>query len=99
MLKMKNANPAGNGIDNPMQVQQRHLDGQRNAPMYEQQQKSSNGHKNLSVHEQQISETIVTTNWETFDFDFNPVLVSNSTSTSSTTNNSVHPKFSWEFFE
>lgn len=72
----------------------------------QQPQRNSNG--NSLVFEQlqhkpsrnsSTSEVVVTTKWETFD-SLPPLIPVNSTSSSSSsTNNSVHPKFNWEFFD
>ncbi|EOY23092.1 hypothetical protein QUC31_008088 [Theobroma cacao] len=98
----------------PIQEQQsRHFNGQRVAPNQEQQSRNSVAH--LPVHQQYQQQqrqskhsasgaVVVTTKWETFDS--SPSLLplpststSTATSTSSTSNNSVPPKFPWEFFD
>lgn len=111
MLKIKNSMPASNGVHSPIQVQQRHSNGQRKAPPvhHEQKPRHSNGHSftHLSINQQPPQQqqasrhstsgpVVVTTMWETFDS--TPGLVP-STSNPATNNNSVHPKFNWEFFE
>ncbi|KAJ1402514.1 Ubiquitin-like domain superfamily [Sesbania bispinosa] len=75
----------------------------RLAPNVEQQPRNSNGHSLVVQHQQpsrhSTSEVVVTTKWETFD-SLPPLIPVTSTSTSgSVNNNSVHPKFNWEFFD
>ncbi|XP_015867555.3 BAG family molecular chaperone regulator 1 [Ziziphus jujuba] len=116
MLKIKNSMPASNGVHSPMQVQQRHSNGQIQPPAvhHEQKPRHSNGHSffHLATNQQQQQQqqkqqegasrnstsgpVVVTTKWETFDS--TPGLVP-STSKPATNNDSVHPKFNWEFFE
>ena len=95
----------------PIQEQQsRHFNGKRLAPIQEQQSRNSVAH--LPIHQQYQQQqsrhsasdaVVVTTKWETFDS--SPALLpvpstATSTSTStSTANNSVPPKFPWEFFD
>ncbi|WJX20814.1 hypothetical protein P8452_10313 [Trifolium repens] len=72
----------------------------------EQQQRNSNGHS-LVLQQMQHkpsmnssgSEVVVTTKWETFDSLPPLIPVTSTSSSSSSTNNSVPPKFNWEFFE
>ncbi|KAJ7970008.1 BAG family molecular chaperone regulator-like protein [Quillaja saponaria] len=108
MLKIKNSTTASNGSKNPVQHKQKQSNGNRLTPIQEQQQpRHSNGHSLiLEQSEQQQQSTsrqttpgvVVTTKWETFD-NLPPLVPIPSTSTSTTgTNNSVHPKFNWELF-
>ncbi|XP_041002713.1 BAG family molecular chaperone regulator 1-like [Juglans microcarpa x Juglans regia] len=95
----------------PNHERQRHSNGQRLAPIQEQQTRRSFGHLSINQQPQQEEEqpqqqsrhstsgVVVTTKWETFDS--TPALIplpSTSTSTSAT-QNSDKPKFSWELFE
>lgn len=112
ILKVKNSMAKTNGGHAQMKPQQKHLNGKRLATIQEQPQSVSNGHHRLqqNVEQQQRdsngnsnSEVVVTTKWETFD-SLPPLIPVTSTSSSSTsssvmTNNSVHPKFNWEFFD
>ncbi|KAI9112071.1 hypothetical protein K1719_016967 [Acacia pycnantha] len=70
---------------------------------YPPQPRNSNGHSPL-VQQQQASGdssstsgVVVTTKWETFEPA--PPLTRPTSSTSTGNNNSVHPKFNWEFFD
>ncbi|OIW12504.1 hypothetical protein TanjilG_04668 [Lupinus angustifolius] len=77
--------------------QQKHSNGVHNklARIEEQQEEASNNNSTSS-------KMVVTTNWETFDnlAPLIPITCTTSTSTaSSDTNNSVHHKFNWEFFD
>jgi hypothetical protein len=72
----------------------------------EQQQRNSNGHSLVFQQMQHkpcmnssASEVVVTTKWETFDSLPPLIPVTSTSSSSSSTNNSVPPKFNWEFFE
>ncbi|XP_061359848.1 BAG family molecular chaperone regulator 1-like isoform X1 [Gastrolobium bilobum] len=76
----------------------------------QQQTRNSTGNslvfQNQPQHHQQpsrhsASEVVVTTKWETFDSlpPLIPVTSTSTTTSSSGTNNSVHPKFNWEFFD
>ncbi|KAK7343665.1 hypothetical protein VNO77_12582 [Canavalia gladiata] len=125
MLKIKNSMPSTEGGHASIKPpQQKHLNGQRLAPIEEQPQSVSNGHHRLVPNQEQqsrnsnghslvlkkeqhqpsshsTSEVVVTTKWETFD-SLHPLIPVTPTSTStstSVTNNSVHPKFNWEFFD
>ncbi|KAK7279995.1 hypothetical protein RJT34_25057 [Clitoria ternatea] len=127
MLKIKNSIPGTNGGLASRKGHQKHLNGQRLAPIQEQPQsvangqhrfapnqeqqekqqppRNSNGHSLVLEQQQQqssrhsTSDVVVTTKWETFD-SLPPLIPATSTSTSSSaTNNSVHPKFNWEFFD
>ncbi|XWS50588.1 hypothetical protein CRYUN_Cryun12cG0099600 [Craigia yunnanensis] len=127
MLKIKNAMPSSNGGQMEMQNQHSHTNGQKLAPIQEQQSRHFNGQRLAPIQEQQSRNSVahlpihqqyqrqqqsrhsasdavvVTTKWETFDS--SPALLpvpSTATSTStptSTANNSVQPKFPWEFFD
>ncbi|XP_022765303.1 BAG family molecular chaperone regulator 1-like [Durio zibethinus] len=95
----------------PIQEQQSgHLNGQRLAPIQEQQSRNSVAH--LPIHQQyqyqqqqsrhSASEAVVvTTKWETFDSSPSllPVPSTSMSTSTSTANNSVPPKFPWEFFD
>ncbi|KAF3944765.1 hypothetical protein CMV_028797 [Castanea mollissima] len=81
-----------------------HSNGQRLTPTLDQQPRHSIGHLPVDQQPQQqqarhsTSGVVVTTKWETFDS--TPALIPVSSSTSaSAPNNSVQPKFNWEFFE
>ncbi|KAE8662649.1 BAG family molecular chaperone regulator 1 [Hibiscus syriacus] len=84
MLKIKNSMPSNNGAQTKMQTQHRHTNGQNLAPIQEQQSKHSGSEG-----------VVVTTDWETFDSS-RALLPIPSTSKG---NNSVQPKFPWEFFD
>ncbi|GKV05018.1 hypothetical protein SLEP1_g17076 [Rubroshorea leprosula] len=88
--------------------QSRHFNGHRISPIEEQQ--ASNSFAHLPIHQQYqqkhqqqqsrhstSSPVVVTTNWETFD-NLLPLVPVPSTS-ASTTNSSVQPKFNWELFD
>lgn len=91
----------------PIHEQQspRHSNGQRLTPIQEQQPRHSIGH--LPVHQQpqqqqsrhSTSGVVVTTKWETFDSTPALIPLSSTSTSTSATNNSVQPKFNWEFFE
>ncbi|XP_028756367.1 BAG family molecular chaperone regulator 3 [Neltuma alba] len=68
------------------------------------QPRNSNGHSPLiqqqeasSVDSSSTSGVVVTTKWETFEPA--PPLIPATSSASSANNNSVHPRFNWEFFD
>ncbi|KAI4351801.1 hypothetical protein L6164_006117 [Bauhinia variegata] len=103
MLKIKNSMPTSNG-NHP---QQKHSNGHsRLAPIQEQQEqaRNSNGHSLISLQEQQPSRdstsgVVLTTKWETFD-SLPPIVPTPSTSAATAgPNNSVQPRFNWEFFD
>lgn len=78
----------------------------KSEPNLEQQQRNSNGHSLVFQQMQHKpsmnssgSEVVVTTKWETFDSLPPLIPVTSTSSSSSSTNNSVPPKFNWEFFE
>ncbi|XP_061359855.1 BAG family molecular chaperone regulator 1-like isoform X2 [Gastrolobium bilobum] len=82
----------------------------KNSMPNQQQTRNSTGNslvfQNQPQHHQQpsrhsASEVVVTTKWETFDSlpPLIPVTSTSTTTSSSGTNNSVHPKFNWEFFD
>ncbi|XVF50769.1 hypothetical protein PTKIN_Ptkin04bG0130200 [Pterospermum kingtungense] len=94
----------------PIQEQQsRHFNGQRIEPIQEQQSRNSVAH--LPIHQQyhhhhqqqsrhSASEgVVVTTNWETFDSSPSLLPVPSTSTSTSAANNSVPPKFPWEFFD
>ncbi|KAE8694249.1 BAG family molecular chaperone regulator 1 [Hibiscus syriacus] len=85
-LKIKNSMPSNNGAQAKMQTQHKHTNGQNLAPIQEQQCKHSGSEG-----------VVVTTNWETFDS--SPALLAVSSTSTSKANNSVQPKFPWEFFD
>ncbi|XVF09800.1 hypothetical protein REPUB_Repub07fG0128000 [Reevesia pubescens] len=121
MLKIKNAMPGSNGGEMEMQTQHRHTNGQKLAPIQEQQSRQFNGQRLAPIQEQQTRNSVahlpihqqyqqqqqqqsrdstsgavvVTTKWETFDSSPALLLVPST----STANNSVPPKFPWEFFD
>ncbi|CAL5209485.1 unnamed protein product [Lathyrus oleraceus] len=104
MLKVKNSN----GVHVPMKKsQQKHSNGPKLAPIEEQPEGMSMGNNKLEpkLEEKQqkgsmnsTSEVVVTTKWETFDSLPPLIPVTSTSSSSSSTNNSVQPKFNWEFF-
>ncbi|CAL0303415.1 unnamed protein product [Lupinus luteus] len=109
MLKVKNSMPSSSSGHAPTQLQQKHSNGQRLAPIQELQQIHSSGHHSLiqieETQEQQkpsrdssTSGVVVSTKWETFD-SMPPLVPVPSTSTPMTHHNSSHPKFKWEFFD
>ncbi|XP_022734871.1 BAG family molecular chaperone regulator 1-like isoform X2 [Durio zibethinus] len=88
----------------PIKEQQsRHFNGQRLAPIQEQQSRNSVAHLPIYQQYQQQSRhsasegVVVTTKWETFDS--SPALLPVSSTSTSTSNKSVQPKFPWEFFD
>ncbi|KAE9611293.1 hypothetical protein Lal_00011925 [Lupinus albus] len=101
ILKIKNCmTKNNNGVVVGGKPQQKHSNGLQNklATIEEQEEEPSNNNSTTS-------EMVVTTNWETFDnlAPLIPITCTTSTSTaarsSSDTNNSVHHKFNWEFFD
>lgn len=114
ILKVKNSMPSSNGGHIPKQAQsQRQSNSYGNgrilAPIQEHQPRHSLG--SLPTHQQQGQKqqqpsshstsgpVVVTTQWETFD-NMPPLIpISSSSSSTSATNGSVHPKFNWESFE
>ncbi|RDX95295.1 BAG family molecular chaperone regulator 1, partial [Mucuna pruriens] len=109
MLKVKNSMAGTNGGHAPRKVQQKHSNRQRLAPIQEQPESVSKGqlapneeHQQHQPSRHSTSEVVVTTKWETFDSLPPLIPVTSTTPTSSSlTNNSVHPnpKFNWEFFD
>ncbi|GMJ10877.1 BCL-2-associated athanogene 3 [Hibiscus trionum] len=84
MLKIKNSMPSNNnGVEMEMQTQHRHT---KLAPIQEQQPKHSDS-----------DGVVVTTKWEMFDS--LPALQPVPSASTSKANNSVQPKFPWEFFD
>ncbi|KAI4347505.1 hypothetical protein L6164_008315 [Bauhinia variegata] len=110
LLKMKNSMPTSNGNHGQPPVKdqpQRHSDGHNRLTAIQEQQeqsRNSNGHSLIFEHEQQPSRNstsgvVVTTKWETFD-SLPPLVPTPSTSTAAASaNNSVPPRFNWEFFD
>ncbi|KAE9617333.1 hypothetical protein Lal_00035093 [Lupinus albus] len=109
MLKVKNSMPSSNSGHVSAQIQQKHSNEQRLAPIQDQPQIHSNGHHSLiqieepeeqqqSSRDSTTSGVVVTTKWETFD-SMPPLVTVPSTSTPMTNHNSGHPKFKWEFFD
>ncbi|KAB2069662.1 hypothetical protein ES319_A08G108300v1 [Gossypium barbadense] len=114
MLKIKNAMPSNNGGQMEIQNQHKHTNGQKLAPTQEQKPRHFNGQRLAPIQEQQSSNSIahlpihqqhhqsasgpvvVTTNWETFDT--SPTSFPVPSASTSTANNSVPPKFPWDFF-
>ncbi|CAL0315989.1 unnamed protein product [Lupinus luteus] len=94
-----NSNEEGN-TNTTLKPQEKHSNGVHNklATIEEQEEEGSNNNSTSS-------EIVVTTNWETFDnlAPLIPTSCTTSTSTvaraSSDTNNSVHHKLNWEFFD
>ncbi|CAK8532568.1 unnamed protein product [Lathyrus sativus] len=107
MLKVKNSTTNGNDVQSKIQPQEKHSNGKRLETIQEQQQqeqprKTSNDVSLIFEEQQPPSGVVVTTKWETFEFDSTPPLItfpSTSTTTPSMHNNSGPPKFNWEFFE
>ncbi|MBA0583764.1 BAG family molecular chaperone regulator 1 [Gossypium raimondii] len=114
MLKIKNAMPSNNGGQMEIQNQHKHTNGQKLAPTQEQkprhfnwqrlapvqEQQSSNSIAHLPIHQHHQSASgpvVVTTNWETFDS--SPASLPVPSASTSTANNSVPPKFPWDFFD
>ncbi|MBA0610782.1 hypothetical protein Godav_011571 [Gossypium davidsonii] len=114
MLKIKNAMPSNNGGQMEIQNQHKHTNGQKLAPAQEQkprhfnwqrlapvqEQQSSNSIAHLPIHQHHQSASgpvVVTTNWETFDS--SPASLPVPSASTSTANNSVPPKFPWDFFD
>ncbi|GMJ14932.1 BCL-2-associated athanogene 1 [Hibiscus trionum] len=83
ILKIKNSMPSNDGV----QAQHRHTNGQKLAPIQEPQQSRHSGSDGV----------VVTTKWETFDS--SPASVPVPSTSTSKANNSVQPKFPWEFFD
>lgn len=106
ILKVKNSTTNGNDVQTTIQPQQKQSNGKKLETIQEQQQeqprKNSNEVSLIYEEQQQPSGVVVTTKWETFEFDSTPPLItfpSTSTTTPSMNNNSGPPKFNWEFFE
>ncbi|XP_027366030.1 BAG family molecular chaperone regulator 1-like [Abrus precatorius] len=108
MLKIKNSMAGTNGGHASRKPQQKHLHGKRLAPIEEQPESLLNGHHSLAPNQEKqeqqqsrnsTSEVVVTTKWETFDTLPPLIPITSTSSSSSITNNSVHPKFNWEFFD
>ncbi|XVF53675.1 hypothetical protein PTKIN_Ptkin05aG0117900 [Pterospermum kingtungense] len=110
-MEMQNQHWHTNGqkLASIQEQQSRHLNGRRLAPNQEQQ--SSNSVAHLPIHQQYqqqqhsrrsaSGEVVVTTKWETFDSSpaLLPVPSTATAMSTSTANNSVPPKFPWEFFD
>ncbi|KAF5743558.1 BAG family molecular chaperone regulator 1 [Tripterygium wilfordii] len=111
LLKIKNSTPNSNGGQIQTQNQRKYSSGERLAPIQEHPLMHSNGQTPTPVQDQHQQQdqlqqqpsghstsgpVVVTTKWETFDS--TPALVPASVSTSAN-NNSVQPKFNWEFFD
>ncbi|KAK4749700.1 hypothetical protein SAY87_027149 [Trapa incisa] len=99
VLKIKNSTPREPKSRSAPPQQRRQLDGHAGTGNQQPPPKQTQTAEQVQQPRRSSSGTVVTTDWETFD-SAPPLIRTDSTSSTSTpNNNSVHPKFNWEFFE